>query len=90
LKNLRFGLALAVREHLISGKPITRLEALILYGVSNLPDIVKEMRRQGWIVQSRLVPYAAAVTRINNFAVLKPPANLPTKEVQLTEYWISP
>lgn len=85
----RNGIALAAREHLASGQPITRLEAIVLYGVSNLPDIVKEMRHQGWVIESRLVSYAAASKRVNQHAVLQPPPNLPAREIQLTEYWVS-
>ena len=87
MKTNRNGLDLAAREHLASGQPITRLEAIVLYGVSNLPDVVKRMRRQGWVIESRLVPYATAVKRVNAYAVLQPPANLPIREVHLTEYW---
>lgn len=83
------GLSLAAREHLASGQPLTRIEAIILYGVANLPDIIKEMRRQGWIIKSRTVPYAAAAARINKYAVLTPPANLPIREIHFTEYWVS-
>jgi hypothetical protein len=82
-------MALAVREHLASGEPITRLEALALYGVSNLPDVIKEMRHQGWIVKSRSVAFAAAATRVNRHAIFQAPANLPVREIQLTEYWVS-
>ena len=89
MKNLRFGLPLAAREHLASGQPITRLEALVLYGVANLPDVIKEMRKNGWVIESRLVPYAAAAARINQHAVLKPPANLPVRDIQFTEYWVN-
>ena len=89
MKSTRFGMALAVREHLASGEPITRLEALALYGVSNLPDVIKEMRHQGWIVKSRLVAFAAAATRVNRYATFQAPANLPVREIQLTEYWVS-
>jgi len=89
MKANRNGLALAAREHLASGEPITRLEALVLYGVANLPDIVKEMRRQGWVIGSRWVPYATAVARVNRHAVLQPPKNLPIRDVQMTEYWAS-
>jgi hypothetical protein len=85
----RNGLALAAREHLASGKPITRLEAIILYGVSNLPDVIKEMRRQGWIIKSRTISYAAAMTRMKEYAELRPPPNLPVREIQLTDYWVS-
>lgn len=83
------GLALAAKEHLLSGQPITRLEAIVLYGVANLPDVVKEMRRQGWIINSRNISYAAAMTRLNEVALLQPPKNLPVREIQFTEYWIS-
>jgi len=89
MKKSRFGLSMAAREHLASGQPITRLEALILFGVSNLPDIVSEMRRQGWVIESQKVPFAKAVKRVNDFAVLRPPPNLPTREVVLTEYWMN-
>ncbi len=85
----KFGIALAAREHLAGGHPITRLEAIVLYGVSNLPDVIKEMRREGWVVQSRLVPFASAVARVNKHAVVQPPSNLPVREIHLTEYWIS-
>lgn len=83
------GLNTAAREHLVSGQPLTRLEALVLFGVSNLPELVYEMRRQGWTVNARNVPYAMAMVRINKHATLKPPPNLPIREIQLTEYWVS-
>lgn len=89
MKSLRFGLVTAAKEHLTGGKPITRLEALVLYGVSNLPDVVSEMRKQGWRIESRPAPFAAALTRLNGQAHVAPPANLPTREIMLTEYWVS-
>lgn len=89
MSKMKYGMSLAAREHLASGQPITRLEALVLYGVSNFPDVISEMRKQGWVIESRLVTYAAAMARINQHAVLKPPANLPVREVLLTEYWIN-
>jgi hypothetical protein len=85
----RFGLSLAAREHLASGQPLTRMEAIILFGVANLPDIIKEMRRQGWMIKSRTVPYAVALARINQVAKLQPPAELPIREIKFTEYRIS-
>ena len=88
MKKTSFGLAGAVREHLLSGQPITRLEALIFFGVANLPDVVKELREKGFIIQSRQVPYARAVVRINESATLVPPKNLPIREIVLTEYWV--
>ena len=89
MKSLRNGLAKAAKETLLAGKPLTRLEAMVLFGVANLPDVVKEMRREGWVIEQKLVPYATAMKRINEHAVLKPPPNLPVREVMVTEYWLS-
>jgi hypothetical protein len=87
--SLANGAAIAAREHLLAGNPLTRLEAIVLFGLSNLPELVYEMKRQKFIVESRKVTYAAAMVRINQYAVLKPPANLPIREIMLVEYWIS-
>jgi len=89
MTTMKYGIAIAAKEHLLSGFPITRLEAIVMYGVANLPDVIKEMRREGWVIESRLIPYATAVARVNKVAVLQPPANLPIREIQLTEYRVS-
>ena len=89
MKSNRFGMALAAKEHLLEGKPITRLEAMVLYGLPDLTKVISDMRKQGWVIKSRAVPYAAAVKRINEYATLTPPKNLPVKEIQLTDYWMS-
>ena len=89
MKTSRYGHALAVKEHLLAGGTITRLEALILYGLSNLTDVISEMRKSGWTIKSRSAPFAAAVKRVNEHAVLTPPNNLPIRDIQLTEYWMS-
>lgn len=83
------GTVLAVKEHLLSGNPITRMEALVLFGCSNLPEVVYELRQQKIKVDSKKVNYATAMVRINAHATLKPPANLPIRDIQFTEYWVS-
>lgn len=85
----RTPLVLAVKEHLIAGNPITHLECIVLFGVPSLTKVISDMRRDGWIVKSRRVPFLTALRRINEFAVLQPPTNLPVREVQLTEYWVN-
>jgi hypothetical protein len=83
------GLNLAAKEHMLEGNPLTRLEALILFGVSNLPELVYELRGDGHLVKSQKIPFAAAMVRVNKHAVLQPPKNLPIREIMLAEYWIS-
>jgi hypothetical protein len=89
MTSFKHGLVMAAREHLLQGKPITRLEAIVLYGVPDLPKIVSDLRKQGWTVHSRKVPYAVAARRVNEHAALRSPKNLPIKEIELTEYWVS-
>lgn len=83
------GLNLAAKEHMIGGNPLTRLEAIILFGVSNLPELVYEMKKDGHIIKSKKIAFAAAMVRVNKHAVLQPPSNLPIREIMLTEYWVS-
>ena len=89
MKQIQTGLAIAAKEHLLEGKPLTRMEAIILFGVANLPDLIKEMRREGWVVKSRMTPYAASVARLRDHVNLTPPKNLPIREILFTEYWVS-
>lgn len=83
------GSVVAAKEHLLGGNPLTRMEALVLFGCSNLPEVVFELKRDGHVIEKRNIAYAAAMVRINKHAVLKPPANLPIREIMFTEYWIS-
>lgn len=83
------GLVLAVREHLAEGYPITNLEALTVFGVPALTPIISDLRREGWVIKSKRVPYLVALTRVNKVAKLSPPNNLPIREIFLTEYWMN-
>ena len=47
------GNTLGLREHLLSGQPITRLEAIAIFGVSNLPTSISEMRKKGFSVKKK-------------------------------------
>ena len=84
----RFGVALALKEHLATGSPITNLEALIYFGVPSLTSNISKMRREGWMVKSRKINYKKVLLRINKVAILNPPKNLPINEIEMTEYWV--
>ena len=89
MKSNRFGLHDALKEHFASGKPITRLEALVFYGVANLPTAVRGLKLQGWIINSQRISYAEAARRISEHVVFQPPQDLPIRDIELTEYWAS-
>ena len=79
---------LAVREFLASGKPLTELEALLLFGAPHLPDLVSNLRKQGEIISSEKISYAAVIRRINEHAVFTPPTGLPVRDIYFTEWRI--
>jgi len=79
----------AAKEHLLAGNELTRLEAIVLYGVPDLTKIISDLRREGFFVATEDVAYAAALRRVNEHAKLVPPPNLPIREIILTQYRIS-
>jgi hypothetical protein len=89
MKTKKYGNTLATMEFLATGGRLTRLEAIILFGISDLPKLVSQLRKQGWIIKSQRIPYARALLRLNQNTKVEVPKNLPTTEIQLTEYWLS-
>ena len=80
---------LAVREFLATGKPLTELEGIVLFGAPHLPDLISKLRKEGQVIESQKVSYATVIRRVNEHAVLTPPHNLPVRELYFTEWWIS-
>lgn len=62
---------------------------MIFFGVPDLTKIVSDLRREGYVVDKRSVSYAQALRRVNLGATLVPPANLPIREITMTDYWVS-
>ncbi len=89
MSNKKYSAETAAREHLLEGQPLTRLEAMILFGVISLPGLIRRMRNDGWVIESRRINYAAAIKRMEQHARVEPPPNLPLRELQLTDYWVS-
>ena len=84
----RYGVT-AAREYLLGGAQLTRLEAMVLFAVPDLTKIISDLRREGYKVERRTLPYAVALRRVNQVATLSPPASLPVRDIFLTEYWVS-
>lgn len=81
----RYGV-MAAREYLLSGSRLTRLEAMVLFAVPDLTKIISDLRAEGYEVSRGVVPYEAALSRVNQVATLTPPTVLPTRDIKLTEY----
>jgi hypothetical protein len=86
MTTIKTSLVLAIKEHLLEGNPITQLESICLFGVADITPTISDLRREGYKIESKRVPYVRALRRINERATLSPPANLPVKEITLTEY----
>ncbi len=81
--------ALALREHMLEGNPASLLEALLLFGVQNPNAELTRMRKDGLRIESKRVPMAKIVVRINKYVSCTVPDNLPYRELTMTEYWIA-
>ena len=89
MKRPKYSAETAAREYLLDGNPLTRLEAMVMFGVISLPGLIRRMRDNGWVIESKPISYAGAITRMKDQAVVQPPTNLPVREIQLTDYWVN-
>ena len=85
---LKFSSVEAMRDHMLEGNLVSLLEAMLLFGVQSMSAEIGRIRKEGYVVKSRRVPMTKILVRANQFAACKPPAELPHKEILMTEYWI--
>lgn len=81
--------AMALREHMLAGHRVSPLEAILLFGVLAPNVEFTRMKKAGFFIKDQRVSMAKVIRRINEFAVCKPPKELPFAEIQMTEYWIA-
>jgi hypothetical protein len=85
----KYGNVMALKEHIISGNKISRIEALVLFGVQDLNRELLRMKKKGFIIKNSKVTMTKIIVRLNKFSICKPPKNLPTNEVIMNEYWVN-
>ena len=88
-KITKYGNVMALKEHIISGNKISRIEALVLFGVQDLNRELLRMKKKGFIIKNSKVTMTKIIVRLNKFSICKPPKDLPTNEVIMNEYWIN-
>jgi hypothetical protein len=81
--------AMALREHMLEGNRVSLLEAMLLFGVQGPNAELGRMKKDGFLIKSQKVPMAKIIRRINQYTECKVPENLPYREINMTEYWIS-
>jgi len=88
-KITKYGNVMALKEHIISGNKISRIEALVLFGVQDLNRELLRMKKKGFIIKNSKVTMTKIIVRLNKFSICKPPKDLPTNEVIMNEYWVN-
>jgi len=89
MNNIKYQSNMALREHMIGGHHVTLIEALIIFGVQALNRQLTTMKRNGHLIKSQKIPMIKVMNRMKKYSLCQPPKNLPTKEILMTEYWIS-
>ena len=88
-RTTKYGNVMALKEHIISGNKISRIEALVLFGVQDLNRELLRMKKKGFIIKNSKVTMTKIIVRLNKFSICKPPKDLPTNEVIMNEYWVN-
>ena len=89
MNNIKYQSNMALREHMLGGHHVTLIEALIIFGVQALNRQLTTMKRNGHLIKSQKIPMIKVMNRMKKHSLCQPPKNLPTKEILMTEYWIS-
>ena len=84
-----YGKSLALKEYLLKGNKISFIEAGILFGIGNLWEHMRLLKKDGFVVKSQKVPMALIMRRLNKRVKCETPKNLPTREINMIEYWIN-
>jgi len=90
MKNIsKYGNVMALKEHIISGKKISRIEALVLFGVQDLNRELLRMKKSGFFIKNTKTTMTKIIIRLNKYSICSPPKDLPTNEIIMNEYWLS-
>ena len=85
----KFQPQLGLKEHMLQGNRVSVLEAFLLFGVQNFRATLTGFKREGLLIKSERAPMAKVLRRINEHTVCQTPKELPIREIQVMEWWIS-
>ena len=63
--NIKYGNTTALKEYMINGGRVSRIESLLLFGVQNFTAVLTLIKRDGFIVKKTPVSMAKILRRIN-------------------------
>ena len=88
-KTLKYGNTSALKEYMLKGNRVSRIESLLYFGVQNFTAVLTLIKRDGYIIKKTPVSMAKIITRINKSLKCEAPKNLPLREITMSEWWIS-
>ncbi len=86
---LKYGAVTALKEHMLKGKKVSRIESLVIFGVQNFTAVLSILKKDKFIIKKQPVTMAKIIRRMNEYCYCIPPKNLPTKEITIHEWWVS-
>ena len=89
MSRIRYGNVSALTEYMIEGNRVSRIESLLMFGVQNLPEAIKAVKKKGFIVKKTQITMAKILRRLNKDLSCKAPKNLPIRDIIMSEWWIS-
>jgi hypothetical protein len=89
MKIEKFGNTLALKEYMIDGNKVSRLESLLFFGVQNFTAVLTNIKRDGYIIKKSPVTMAKIIRRINKSILCNAPKKLPIKNIIMHECLIS-
>jgi hypothetical protein len=88
-KILKYGNTAALKEYMLAGNRVSRIESLLLFGVQNFTAVLTLIKREGFIIKKTSVTMAKILRRININLKCESPKNLPVRDIIMSEWWIS-
>ena len=89
MSRIRYGNVSALTEYMIEGNRVSRIESLLMFGVQNLPEAIKAVKKKGFVVKKTQITMAKILRRLNKDLSCKAPKNLPIRDIIMSEWWIS-
>ncbi len=89
MAKFKYGKKDALIDYLLDGNKVTRLEALLLFGIQNLQTLISSLKDEGYLIKKEKIIFIKALVRVNKQIKVEVPKNLPIKEIEIIEYRIS-
>ena len=86
---LKYGNSEALLEYMLNGKNVSILEAILYFGVQSPNRAFTSFKRKGFLVKKKSASMAKVIVRINKNLKCDTPKNLPIKDINMSEYYIS-